>query len=70
MNELGKWIMFGGLAMTALGGVLWLAGRFDGFKGMPGDIHVQREHFSFHFPVVTWLLISVVLSVLFGLLRK
>ena len=70
VNELGKWIMIGGLAMTALGGALWLAGRFGGFKGLPGDIHLQREHFSFHFPVVTCLLISVVLSVLLGFFRK
>ncbi len=37
---------------------------------LPGDIHIERENFSFHFPLMTGLLISVVLTVIFWLLRK
>ena len=37
---------------------------------LPGDIHIERENFSFHFPLMTGLLISIVLTVIFWLLRK
>lgn len=31
---------------------------------LPGDIHIERENFSFHFPLMTGLLISIVLSLI------
>lgn len=36
----------------------WLPGR------LPGDIRIEREHYSFHFPIVTSLLVSVLLSLI------
>lgn len=37
---------------------------------LPGDIHIEREHFSFHFPLMTGLVISVVLTLVLWWLRK
>ncbi len=37
---------------------------------LPGDIHVERENFSFHFPLMTGLVISVVLTLILWWLRK
>jgi hypothetical protein len=37
---------------------------------LPGDIHIARAGFSFSFPIVTCLLISVVVSLLLWLLRR
>ncbi len=37
---------------------------------LPGDFHIERENFSFHFPLMTGLLISVVLSLILWWLRK
>ena len=31
---------------------------------LPGDIHIERENFSFRFPLMTGLLISIVLSLI------
>lgn len=46
----------------------WLARL--GLGRLPGDIHIERDDFSFHFPIVTCLIISAVLSLLFWLFRK
>ncbi|MFD2271566.1 DUF2905 domain-containing protein [Undibacterium arcticum] len=35
-----------------------------------GDIHIVREGFSFHFPIVTCIVISLVLSILFWIFRR
>jgi hypothetical protein len=37
---------------------------------LPGDIHIARAGFSFSFPIVTCLLISVVVSLLLWLFRR
>jgi hypothetical protein len=40
------------------------------FGRLPGDIHIVREGFSFHFPIVTCAVISLVLSILFWIFRR
>jgi len=37
---------------------------------LPGDIRIERENFSFHFPLMTGLVISVVLTLIMWWLRK
>lgn len=37
---------------------------------LPGDIHIEREGFSFHFPIVTCILASLVLTGLVWLVRR
>ncbi|HEY8901904.1 MAG TPA: DUF2905 domain-containing protein [Chthoniobacterales bacterium] len=66
MPELGKTLVIAGLALAAIGALLWL-GR--GFR-LPGDIFVQRGGFSFAFPIVTCLVISIVLTILLNIFRR
>lgn len=37
---------------------------------LPGDIHIVREGFSFHFPIITSIVISVVISILLWIFRR
>jgi hypothetical protein len=70
MNDLGKMLVIAGLALAALGAILW-SGFGRGWLGrLPGDIHVTRGNFSFYFPVVTCLLVSLFLTFILWLLRK
>lgn len=69
LSALGKWIVIFGLSTAAIGGLLWLAGK-SGLPsgGLPGDIRVERPGFSFSFPVVTCIVISIVLTILANVL--
>lgn len=70
MQELGKWLaLFGGI-IVVLGLLLWSGFGKSWLGRLPGDLHYQKENFSFHFPLVTCLLISLVLSFLFWLFRR
>lgn len=40
------------------------------FGHLPGDIHIVREGFSFHFPITTCIVISVVVSIVVWLFRR
>lgn len=70
MRELGKLIaLFGGLIMI-LGLALW-AGFGAGWLGrFPGDIRIERGNSAFYFPIVTCLIISIVLSLIFAFFRR
>jgi hypothetical protein len=70
MNGLGKTLVLVGLVVTGIGLLLW-SGFGKGWLGrLPGDIHIEKGGTGFHFPVVTCLLLSAVLSLLLWLFRK
>jgi hypothetical protein len=58
-----------GLVIAAIG-LAWPWLRRLPFGRLPGDIHVVREGFSFSFPIVTCIVISIVVSVILWLFRR
>jgi len=70
MNDVGKYLVLAGLIIAAVGVLVW-SGFGKGWLGrLPGDIHYTRPNFSFHFPIVTCLLLSLLLSLIVWLFRK
>jgi len=70
MNDLGKFLVILGLLIAAVGVLLW-SGFGKGWLGrLPGDINYTKGNFSFHFPIVTCLLVSLFLTLLIWLFRK
>jgi hypothetical protein len=69
MSELGKVLVVIGITLVVAGALLW-AGLGKWMGHLPGDIHYTRGNSSFHFPIVTCLVISAVLSLLLWLFRR
>ena len=70
MSDLGKFLVIAGLVLVALGLMFW-TGFGKGWVGrLPGDIHYTRGNFTFYFPVVTGLLVSLVLTLILWLFKK
>ena len=67
--QLGKVLIIAGVVLVGLGLILMLGSRFSffGLGKLPGDIAYKGRTFSFYFPIVTSLLISVVLTLLLWL---
>ncbi len=61
-------IVVGLLILVA--GIAWPWIARIGLGRLPGDINVERDGWSFHFPIVTSIVISVVLTLLLWLFRK
>jgi Protein of unknown function (DUF2905) len=64
---MGKLLLVSGLIIAAIGLLVMLGlplGR------LPGDITLRRGNATFYFPVVTSILLSVLLSLLFAFLRR
>ena len=53
-----------------LGSLFWPWLSKLGFGYLPGDIHVKRDGYVLHVPVVSCILASIVLSVVMYILRK
>lgn len=70
MNDLGKSLIVVGLLIALVGVVLLLAGRVPWLGRLPGDIYIQRGNWSFYFPVVTSLVVSVLLTLLLWLFGR
>jgi len=70
MNDLGKLMVIAGLVIAGVGALLWSGVGRSWLGRLPGDIHYSKDNFSFHFPIVTCLLISVILTLLMWLFRK
>ena len=68
--ETGKILVAIGLVIAAIGGLMMSGVGFGWFGRLPGDIHLERDGFSFHFPIVTCIVISVVLTLLSWLARR
>lgn len=69
MNPVAKVMMMGGVILIVLG-ILWqFGGRFLHLGRLPGDIVIEKENFRFYFPVVTCILLSIVLSLIFYIVR-
>lgn len=67
MNELAtfaRFMIFAGLGLAGFGFLLWLASKGSGFRigRLPGDILIQKDGFTFYFPIVTMILLSIVLT--------
>ncbi len=70
MADMGKNLMYIGLLLLVIGCVMHFGGKFIPFGRLPGDINIVGENGSFHFPVVTCILISIILSVIANLFSK
>jgi hypothetical protein len=67
-----------GRVLLVMGGAIALVGLFMIFGSrlplrigrLPLDIHIQRGNYSFYFPLGTSILVSIVLTLVFGLLNR
>jgi ribose/xylose/arabinose/galactoside ABC-type transport system permease subunit len=71
MTDLGKLLLVLGGVIFLVGAVLLLAGKFNLPLGrLPDDIVYRGKNSVFYFPIVTCILISVVLSLIFWLFGR
>jgi hypothetical protein len=69
-NGLGKTLIVAGLLLVAVGLFLSFGGKLNFIGKLPGDIRIERDNFSFFFPLGTCLLVSLLLSLVFWLFRR
>lgn len=69
LESIGRMILIIGVSLVLIGIVL-IFGEKIGLGRLPGDIYVQRGNFTFFFPIVSSLLISILLTIILRILRR
>jgi hypothetical protein len=71
MEQMGRLLIVMGGIVALVGFLLMLGPKLPFRLGrLPLDFHYQRDNFSFYFPLGTSILISIVLTLVFGLLNR
>lgn len=66
-ESFGKTMMVFGLLLFAAGALVYFGGKYSFLGRLPGDIHIEKATFSFHFPIVTSIVVSIILTVVLNL---
>lgn len=64
---MGKLLIFLGIVLVLVGILVIYKVRIPFLGKLPGDIYIQGGNVQFYFPIVTCLVISLILSLLFYL---
>jgi len=64
MEWIGKLLLIIGGAIVLLGLILVFGQHIPFLGKLPGDIVIRKEGFSLYFPIVTFLLLSIVLTII------
>jgi hypothetical protein len=70
MAPIGKSLVFAGIAIAVVGLALWGFSSVPYVGKLPGDIYVRRGNFTFYFPIATSILISIIATIVFSLMRR
>jgi len=70
MNDFAKLLMIIGGLILLTGAVLYFYGRIPWLFNLPGDIVIKRKNFTFYFPLMTSILLSLLLTLIFYMINK
>jgi hypothetical protein len=70
IQHLGKVLVILGIMIIVVGGLLLLSGKLPWLGRLPGDILVRKKYFTFYFPLATSILLSILLTLIFWLVKK
>ena len=70
MAPIGKSLVLAGIAIIVVGLVLWGFSSVPYVGKLPGDIYIRRGNFTFYFPIVTCILISIIATIFLSLMRR
>jgi hypothetical protein len=70
VRDIGRFLLIGGVFMALIGLLFWSGFAPKWLGRLPGDIRIERGNSAFYFPIVTCIVISLVLSLVFSLFRR
>jgi hypothetical protein len=70
MRDMGRFLLIVGIITTLIGLLFWSGFAPRWLGRLPGDIRIERGNSVFYFPIVTCIVISIVLSLIFSIFRR
>ncbi len=69
IEQIAKALITFGVIAAVLGVLLYFGGKL-GIGRLPGDIYIKKGNFTFYFPIVTSIIASIVLTIIFSMFRR
>ncbi len=69
-GSLGKMLILLGIFIIIIGILLLIGERIPFIGRLPGDIIIRRERFTFYFPIVTCIILSLIITLILSLFRR
>ncbi len=69
-GSFGRTLITLGIVLVAVGFLFLVAPKIPFLGRLPGDIHYRGKNFGFHFPLVTSIVISIILTILLNLFTR
>lgn len=66
----GKVLILIGIVCIVIGAVLLLFNKTQFPVRLPGDILIQKKNFTFYFPVVASIVLSIILTLIFYFINR
>ncbi|MFB0508305.1 MAG: DUF2905 domain-containing protein [Thermodesulfobacteriota bacterium] len=70
LSGMGKVLLIAGGVLVLMGLVLMVKDRIPWIGRVPGGIYIKEDNFAFYFPLITCVIISIILTLLFAFFRK
>ena len=71
ITTIGKYLIYFGVVLLIIGSSLYFLGKAGINLGkLPGDIIIQKENFTFYFPLATSIIISIILTIVLYLTQQ
>lgn len=69
-GSFGRTLITLGIVLVVVGFLFLVAPKIPFLGRLPGDIHYRGKNFSFHFPLATSIVISIILTILLNLFTR
>ncbi len=70
LGDIGKFIILAGLILMGLGLLLLFSEKLPYIGRLPGDIIIRKKNFTFYFPLMTGLVLSLILSLILYIIGR
>jgi hypothetical protein len=67
---MGKFLIIAGLIIVITGVIIQFSGKIPFLGKLPGDFKIQRENFTFYFPLASSIIVSILLSLILYFINK
>ena len=67
---MGNMLIGIGIVLILIGIIMTFGPKIPWIGKLPGDLSIQRENFSFYFPLTTCIIMSIILSLLLYLFKR
>ena len=68
--SIGRLLIIMGITLVVVGLVLTFWQKIPLIGRLPGDIYFERGNFRFYFPIVTSILLSLILTLIFHIVSR